>query len=291
MKKFCVVAISIRCGSTYLVSFINRYIKNCINLEEFFNMSEIYLPRNLNEGKIRINNLETQRLISEEKYKELSILLKKSWTSKLHTNNYKLDKEFKIIKEIELNPINRSIKKTFKKHFNIVLDSKQSLVFKIFSMDIGRFKKFYSDFLIKIKNEVNIIFLERENILDMCVSSVYANHFDVYNILEEYHNVEINENIICKKGSIDWVFENIKYFSVLKKQLKEDEYTTIYFDEMFDDIKLLKKLKLDDKIKNQVILPTKLYPNYNTQQKLSYIVNIKEFWKYYNEGLEYLREE
>jgi hypothetical protein len=292
MKKFCIIPMCPRTGSTYLNQFVQKYNdSNSINLSEFFNIFFVTNPRyfthtNLNiKTKKILNNLPYE---NNKKYK----ILKKIWKKHWEVYSYFLTNEYKIEK-LKLNkPMRSTSKYIMKKHLNIVLNSKQSLVFKIFPSTFFEYENIFKDFFKLAKNELQIIFLEREDILGVYLSAVYCSHFNLYNMFSEVHNKALTKNILCYENTHKWIFNNIRDFNIIKSRLKENDYKTIYFDKLWDEIDLTNKLELNyRKDNNKTTLPCKLYSKYNQEEKIKFIADINQFWGYYNAGIEILKKE
>lgn len=297
MKKICIIPMCPRTGSSYLNRFIKKY-KDCFYLGEFLDPFYILRPyknddpvRNLVEG-ISDHHFIRKIIYKREEYnKTLTEIWKPDW----FTINYYLDNKFKIKLEKKHKPNYEDVPTVLKHNVDIILNSQESILFKMFPMWIQNqfFSNVTIDIFKNIEEDLQLIYLKRKNILDICLSFILAKQTGFFTFLNDATKFEINKDykFNCDVSFINTIFNNIVAFEKTKNELKNIKSTTIYYEDMFDDNKLLKQLDLKQENKNEFILPKKLYPSQSFEDKMNCIENQDEFYNEYNKGMEILKQQ
>jgi hypothetical protein len=294
MKKICVIPMSARTGSTYLTRFMKKY-KNCFYSGEFLKPEYIYQPY-INEypAKNISNEIPDSKVLSLiNSNLELYIsTLKKNWNSEWYFLNCVLDKNLKANFDRRYEPIEDEVNITIQNNIDILFKTKYSIIFKLYPQWFKKYEVIKPSILTNIKEDLQLIFLKRRNILDICMSIVLAAETGLFTYLYKEHKYSIPKKFNCNLLFIKSIFEGIIEFEKIKKELKDIESTTIYYEDIFNYTKeeLLEKLNLKIEDENDFILPKKLYKSISFEEKLSCIENQEEFYNEYNKGMELLKE-
>ncbi len=201
-----------------------------------------------------------------------------------------MDKHSTILGEFFNDRYNDSIltKKQIRNKINYISHLQQYYVIKIFPLNIKKHKEYLFNFI--LHNNMKLIFLEREHILEICVSAIFALNTNLFHTYDSINN-KINSDIIFSESTLHWIFNNIKYYNKIKNIFDEKEYITIQHNELFNDEKILNKLGLDKQVNNYIKLPTRLYQQYTLEEKINLIKNKDYFLRCYNNEMKILKKE
>jgi hypothetical protein len=296
MENICIIPTTMRTGSTYLNKYLAKYNEHCF-LGEFFNILCLYRPYKIGnydypELVFNIDNEYTDHEIfrllnsSESDFKKYKQILKKNWKDEWFFIKYFLDDNNKIkYKYVQTNDNGYIIDKALEYQKNLIINSKESNVFKIFPIIFEREKLINIEFLEKLKPNLKIIFLERKNILDICISMMLADYYKVYNVYDKMEQQEIKQYSFVP-NAIYYIFNNLKAYYLLKRKIEKDfNCITIQHEDLFNDEKMSTLINKNVEVDHSFLLPKKLYKKYDSDKRLDFLLNKNEFIKLYEKQM------